>query len=613
MLRDVNLLVTEVLVNSNAPGLTSFRQSLSVPLRNGVASSSIMPIFHTFSRDIFAFDSPASRYAMQSTIANPIQKNLWGDPDLSLTSDVSLVAAAYSLCAGSGVSLTESDLALWRSAGEPKFVGDVTLSFLASQVCQGLDPLGDAFCTIRSAELRRDMGATYTPFPIVDAMIGWAGSQERPERVIDPGCGSARFLIAAARQFPNAELVGLDLDPLASLIARANLGATGFAERARILLQDYRTFSERVSGRTLYIGNPPYVRHHRISPEWKEWLFAEAGRMGAAASKLAGLHVYFFLATALFGRSGDMGAFITAAEWLDVNYGSLMRRMLLDRLGGTSITLIDPAAQPFPDAATTAAITTFKIGERPPALFLGKVSSVSSLGSLGGGRPIHRERLEANARWSYLTHATVKSPEGYVELGELCRVHRGQVTGCNDIWIAGEHSEGLPTTVLYPTVTRAKELIAANGWLTDAAKLRRVIDIPVDLDSLEDSDRTSVDLFLKRVKARGANRGYVVSHRRAWWSVGLRAAAPIISTYMARRSPAFVINLAGARHINVAHGLYPREPLSAASLKNLVTFLQQNVSQRSGRTYAGGLTKFEPREMERLIVPAPSMLATGAL
>jgi hypothetical protein len=32
-----------------------------------------------------------------------------------------------------------------------------------------------------------------------------------------------------------------------------------------------------------------------------------------------------------------------------------------------------------------------------------------------------------------------------------------------------------------------------------------------------------------------------------------------------------------------------------------------------GRTYAGGLTKFEPREMERLLVPRPELLADPAL
>ena len=30
-------------------------------------------------------------------------------------------------------------------------------------------------------------------------------------------------------------------------------------------------------------------------------------------------------------------------------------------------------------------------------------------------------------------------------------------------------------------------------------------------------------------------------------------------------------------------------------------------------TYAGGLTKFEPREMELLIVPGPAMLDAGAV
>jgi hypothetical protein len=94
--------------------------------------------------------------------------------------------------------------------------------------------------------------------------------------------------------------------------------------------------------------------------------------------------------------------------------------------------------------------------------------------------------------------------------------------------------------------------------------------------------------------------------------VRLRAPAPILATYMARRPPAFVRNLAGARHVNIAHGLYPREPLPAAALDGLAAFLRRSVSPRQGRTYAGGLTKFEPGEMERLPVPAPDLLPVHA-
>ena len=94
--------------------------------------------------------------------------------------------------------------------------------------------------------------------------------------------------------------------------------------------------------------------------------------------------------------------------------------------------------------------------------------------------------------------------------------------------------------------------------------------------------------------------------------MGLRAAAPILATYMARRPPAFVRNDAGARHINIAHGLYPRERMSDVLLDRLADRLRAEVTLAQGRTYAGGLVKFEPREMERIPVPGPDMLAEGA-
>ena len=80
---------------------------------------------------------------------------------------------------------------------------------------------------------------------------------------------------------------------------------------------------------------------------------------------------------------------------------------------------------------------------------------------------------------------------------------------------------------------------------------------------------------------------------------------------MARRPPAFVLNRAGARHINIAHGLYPRQRLSDKVLTSLVDYLAVATNVSDGRTYAGGLTKFEPREMERLLVPDIDLLEQG--
>jgi hypothetical protein len=43
-------------------------------------------------------------------------------------------------------------------------------------------------------------------------------------------------------------------------------------------------------------------------------------------------------------------------------------------------------------------------------------------------------------------------------------------------------------------------------------------------------------------------------------------------------------------------------------MSRLVTWLNKNISTGSGRTYAGGLTKFEPKEVERLRIPNPQTL-----
>ena len=61
-----------------------------------------------------------------------------------------------------------------------------------------------------------------------------------------------------------------------------------------------------------------------------------------------------------------MGAFVTSAEWLEVNYGCLPRELVAGELGGVSIHVVDPEAVPFDGTATTAAVTCFEVGHGHP-------------------------------------------------------------------------------------------------------------------------------------------------------------------------------------------------------------------------------------------------------
>jgi adenine-specific DNA-methyltransferase len=525
-------------------------------------------------------------------------------------SECELVEAALALGARDVRAWSRAELDYVKKIGAKRRPA-TSVADLKREIRHGGDPLGDAYTTLRSPEERRPHGATYTPHSIVDAMVEWAASNGAPGRVVDPGTGSARFLVAAGRKFRRVPLIGVEITTLGSILARGHLAAAGLAERSTICACSYHDFAAPpIDAKTLYVGNPPYVRHHQIPAMWKDWLARTARARGLKASQLAGLHVHFFLATAARASRDDFGAFITSAEWLDVNYGSLVRELLLDGLGGLAVHVLEPTVTAFEDAATTAAITCFRVGSRPKSIRLRRVKTVEELGKLDGGRLVRRERLIEARRWTPFTRAPRKMPEGYVELGELCRVHRGAVTGSNATWVVATDFDALPEHVLFPTVTRARELFAAQHVLDGVAHLRRVIDLPVDLDMLDVDDRKKIDKFLRTAKRRGAANGYIARQRKAWWSVGLKQPAPILATYMARRPPVFVRNLSKARHINIAHGLYPRQPMTARALERLARHLSETVTLGQGRMYAGGLTKFEPKEMERLPIPDLAFLTT---
>ena len=162
-------------------------------------------------------------------------------------------------------------------------------------------------------------------------------------------------------------------------------------------------------------------------------------------------------------------------------------------------------------------------------------------------------------------------------------------------------------------IIAARSQPSAGNRLETTTALRRVINLPSDLDELEPSELRAIKRFLKGCQGVRCCDGYVARNRKAWWSVGLREPAPILATYMARRAPAFVRNVADARHINIAHGLYPLMPLPDAALDRLAVALRESESIGLGRTYAGGLVKFEPREMERIPVPSIDQATTVLL
>ena len=469
------------------------------------------------------------------------------------------------------------------------------------------DAAGLALCESLDAEFRRAQGITLTPGWLVDLMLQRLAAAGPFQTIVDPGAGSGRFCIAAAKRFPGARVVAVERSEAMLAVLRSNLKSEGLADRVEVVPGDFRDVRVELSGRAAFVGNPPYVRHHGIEPAWKLWYATTMARFGQRASKLAGLHLHFLARVAELARPGDQLCFVTSAEWLDTGYGSAWRALLCDRAGPLMVQglwVAEPQTPVFPDALVSALVLQAEMGTRSSSVSLGVLQE----GALSTSRVVPIASLQGEQRWTSLCQTELTVPTVGIEVGELFKVTRGQVTGLNDAWVLPAGSEALPLALTVPAVTRAKEIIDGTVEAADGlGRLRRVVSLPADLGCLPAALRVRVDAFLATARALGAADGYVARQRRAWHALDLRIAPAAMVSYMGRRAPVFRANPHAVSFLNIAHGLYPRQPLSGQQLRPILDFLNVHTDMRAGRMYGGGMAKFEPSDIARLRIP-PAIL-----
>lgn len=465
------------------------------------------------------------------------------------------------------------------------------------------DAAGAAVCLDMGSDARRHQGITLTPEWLVDLMLQRLAQQGAFDNIVDAGAGSGRFCIRAARLFPHARIWAVERSEEMCAALRANLAIEGLSRRVAVVQGDFRDAPLALTGRTAFVGNPPFVRHHDIEPIWKPWYTSTMAAWGIKASQLAGLHLHFMARAAQLARVGDHVCLVTSAEWLDNGYGSAWRALLSapgQPLSLTGLWVAPPEAPVFPDALVSAVVFEARCGHTGSDVALGTLAGRA----LDTARVLPRAELQSAARWTALCQSELDAPSEGIELGEIFRITRGQVTGLNDAWVLPLGSILLPPSLTLPAVTKAREIIDGTVESPDALdRLRRVPNLPVDLGSLAAPDRVRVDAFLELARAQGAPDGYVAQQRRAWHALDLRAAPVAFVSYMGRRPPVFRTNPHGATYLNIAHGLYARQAMPAAQLQRVLGHLNSHTRMGAGRMYGGGMAKFEPSDIARLRLP----------
>lgn len=467
-------------------------------------------------------------------------------------------------------------------------------------------------------EARYALGQFFTPTSIAELMAE-AANEIGPEHVLDPGVGGGVLLRSIGAE---PTRYGIDLDPEAVRLSRASLEIQG--GELEIVDGDFLALDDWPLSREIFdaiIANPPYIRHHNLSPEHKALARHYSLALGTNVSSLSGSYVYFFLEAMRRLREGGRLVFVTPTEFLDVRYGSAVKEILMRFCDIDEVLVLEMDELAFDGVLTTSAITVATKRNVPKRrsvrLVEGRVTDVvERLRAV----EVPYEQASAAIPWTPLLPSRSERIRPLIEgrtksLEDYCTVRRGIATGSNQFFCltdAEASEKGIEPEFLVPVVLGSKDL-PENGmaldpeawesnlregrkvWLFFCHKSRDELAGTGALRHIEDGERLGLD------------QKFNCRTRKPWWGVERVEPPEFFVTYMSRDRARFVRNEIGARCMTSLLNVYCRPGVDPARIRPaLEDPINAQLLREFGRTYGGGLGKIEPGDLRRLpVLPLP--------
>ncbi len=473
-----------------------------------------------------------------------------------------------------------------------------------------------------------------------------------------------------ADQPPLADMYGVDLNELAVVMAATSLALLHNGDTHNFQVGDFLGLEgDDIEPAEAIVSNPPYSRHHELEAEYKQQLNTQAeSEADLTVSALSPMYAYFYFHAAEFLAPGGRLAFITPSEFLETRYGESLKQFLASEFDIRALVLFDrDDDSKFEEALTTSLVSFLEQPDGEPTDLTriirvdGEPSEAELLAAIDGAdegetdwgfvNVLPQADLEPTNKWTGLFDPLEIDTSDLVALSELGTVTRGIATGQNDYFCLTQQQVetwDIDESYLAPIIRNARSVpgyaFTADDWEADREAGREVwvlyhlTDLEAEVaDRLrsDEPDKNSTPSVSEKSPDNGlaphsegifaylaygrsddvaAHSGYLARHRRPWYVVDRRDPPPIVVTYMSRGASRFIQNDTDSRTLSNLHGLYLDVVLTETETKALLAYLNSGfateVIRRSGRTYASGMDKIEPNELEGVPVVDPRRLET---
>lgn len=464
-----------------------------------------------------------------------------------------------------------------------------------------------------SLEHRKRFAQFFTPFSIANAMAKWILGNKQLKTVLEPAFGLGVFSRAILSQNKEINIKGFEVDE--TIFGNAKEYFDDF-ENVNLHLQDYmyNDWKNKYDG---IICNPPYFKFHDYDN--KNILKEIETNLKCKLNGFTNLYTLFLLKSIHQLSKNGRCAYIIPSEFLNSDYGKLVKTYLIKSKTLRHIIVIDFEENVFDDALTTASIILCANDNLTDKVQFSNIQSLQDLSKIDeiiNKYPNLSEteqtysftELNPEIKWKayYQKQNSIKF-KNLVPFSTYAKVVRGIATGSNEYFtfnLSKAKEFNIDEQYLLPCICSAKDAKTSFFTKQDFEELKNN-DKSIFLFNAQNSTDKNISSYIQKGESEEINKRFLTASRTPWYSLENRKPAPIWVSVFNRSGLRFIRNEANISNLTSYHCIYPKQTSLFSEIDidllfaYLLTDTAKQIFEDNSRQYGNGLQKFEPNDLNK--------------
>ncbi len=462
-----------------------------------------------------------------------------------------------------------------------------------------------------SLEHRKKFAQFFTPFPIAEFMSKWILGNKNLNTVLDPAFGLGIFARVIRKVNKDCVIKGFDID---ETILNEAKELFEDEENTTLFLKDYmfNDWGNRYDG---IICNPPYFKFHDYDN--KTTLKEIEEKLGLKLNGFTNLYTLFLLKSAYQLNKNGRAAYIVPSEFLNSDYGKLVKSYLIKNKLLRYIIVFDFEENVFDDALTTASILLFANDKEKSEVEFINIKTLDELNSLQNkiqsypnskaDKAISFSELNPDIKWrAYYQKQNATKFKNLVPFSNYGKVVRGIATGANEYFTFNQSKakqHGIDEKYLLPCITKSVDINGSFFTKENFEELKQQDKNIFLLNATEQNEALSK--YILKGEAEEINKRFLTASRSPWYVLEKRPPSPIWVSVFNRNGLRFIRNEAMISNLTTFHCIYLNifsEPKVDLLFAYLLTEISKDIFNDNRREYGNGLHKFEPNDINKALM-----------